>query len=92
MRVIKKKKKKKMERGAARHEQPCASEARRGEPTERNALGARLHGCEEGRCKATWRRESKLPWRKAGPPKHLDDIVDSDQWVVNKELNPGEYS
>jgi len=22
---------------------------------------------------------SKLPWRKAGPPKHLDDKVDSDQ-------------
>ena len=22
---------------------------------------------------------SKLPWRKAGPPNHLDDKVDSDQ-------------
>ena len=30
---------------------------------------------------------SKLPWRKAGPPNHLDDKVDSDQQVVNKELS-----
>jgi len=27
----------------------------------------------EGRYKATWKREFKLPWREAGPPKHLDD-------------------
>ena len=25
----------------------------------------------EGRCKATWKREFKLPWREAGPPNHL---------------------
>ena len=25
---------------------------------------------EEGRCKATWEREIKLPWREAGPPNH----------------------
>ena len=34
---------------------------------------------QEGRCKATWKGNSKLPWRKAGPPNHLDDKVDSDQ-------------
>ena len=28
-----------------------------------------------------------LPWREAGPPNHLDDKVDSDQQVVNKELS-----
>ena len=41
----------------------------------------------EGRCKATWKREFKLPWREAGPPNHHDDKVDSDQEVVNKELS-----
>ena len=40
-----------------------------------------------GKCKATGKREFKLPWRKAGPPNHHDDIVDSDQEVVNKELS-----
>ena len=25
------------------------------------------------------KRESKIPWREAGPPNHLDDTVDSDQ-------------
>jgi len=42
---------------------------------------------EEGRRKATWKREFKLPWREAGPPNHHDDKVDSDQKVVNKELS-----
>jgi len=28
-----------------------------------------------------------LPWREAGPPNHHDDKVDSDQYVVNKELS-----
>jgi len=28
----------------------------------------------------------KLPWREAGPPNHHNDEVDSDQYVVNKEL------
>ena len=32
-----------------------------------------------GRCKATWKREFKLPWREAGPPNHHDDKMDSDQ-------------
>ena len=41
----------------------------------------------EGRCKATWEREFKLPWREAGPPNHHDGRVDSDQQVVNKELS-----
>ena len=42
---------------------------------------------EEGRCKATWKTEFKLPWHKAGPPNHHDDKVDSDQQVVKKELS-----
>ena len=33
----------------------------------------------EGRCKAPWKREFKLPWREAGPPNHHDDNVDSGQ-------------
>ena len=41
----------------------------------------------EGRYKATWKREFKLPWREAGPPNHLDDEVDSNQQVVNKEIS-----
>ena len=28
---------------------------------------------QEGRCKVTWKREFKLPWREAGPPNHHDD-------------------
>ena len=32
-------------------------------------------------------REFTLPWREAGPPYHPDDIVDSDQQVVRKELS-----
>ena len=40
----------------------------------------------EGMCKATWKRESKLQWREAGPPNHLDE-VDSDQWIINKGLS-----
>jgi len=36
-------------------------------------------GYHERRCKATWIREFKLPWREAGPPNHRDDKVDSDQ-------------
>jgi len=32
-----------------------------------------------GRCKATWKREFKLPWREAGPPNHHDDKVVPDQ-------------
>ena len=31
---------------------------------------------DNGRSKATWKREFKLSWRKAGPLKHLDDVVD----------------
>ena len=30
----------------------------------------------EGRCKAAWKREFKLPWREAGPPNHHNDGVD----------------
>ena len=32
-------------------------------------------GIQEGRCKATWKRRFKLPWREAGPPNHHDDKV-----------------
>ena len=39
--------------------------------------GGRLHG----------KGNSKLTWRKAGQPSHLVDVVDSDQYVVNKELS-----
>ena len=45
------------------------------------------HESLEGRCKATWQREFKLPWREAGPPNYLNDTIDSDQLVVNKELS-----
>ena len=31
--------------------------------------------------------EFKLPWREAGPSNHLDDEVDSDQQVVNREFS-----
>ena len=41
----------------------------------------------DGRCKASWKREFKLPWREAGPPYHHGKEVDLDQWVVNKELS-----
>jgi len=34
---------------------------------------------QEGRCKATWKRKFKIPWREAGPPNHHDDRVDSDR-------------
>ena len=33
---------------------------------------------QEGTCKATWQRQFKLSWRKAGPFNHHDDKVDSD--------------
>ena len=41
----------------------------------------------EGRYKATWKREFKLPWREAGPPNHHDDEVDPDQKLVNKAFS-----
>ena len=47
-----------------------------------------LHPGWEGRCKATWKREFKLPWREAGPPNHHDDQVDSDQQVCLAHLLP----
>ena len=40
----------------------------------------------EGRCKATWKREFKLPWREAGPPNHHDDKVVSDLGEGGEEL------
>jgi len=32
-----------------------------------------------GRCRATWKREFKLPRREVGPPNHHDGKEDSDQ-------------
>ena len=46
----------------------------------------RRFGVQKGRCKATWKRKFELPSLEAGPPNHLDDKVDSDQWVVNEKL------
>jgi len=45
-----------------------------------------------GRCKATWKRESKLLWREAGPPHHHDDKVVSDQqvWVWTSDAAKSE--
>ena len=34
-----------------------------------------------------WGLEFNLQWREADPQNHLDDKVDSDQQVVNKELS-----
>ena len=45
----------------------------------------RLH--QEGRYKATCQRKFQLPWREAGPPKKIDDQVDSDEKVDNKEVS-----
>ena len=36
-------------------------------------------GRRKGDVRLPGKRNSKLPWRKAGPPNHLDDNVDSDQ-------------
>ena len=36
-------------------------------------------GVQEGGYEATWKREFKLPWRKAGVLKHQDNVVDSHQ-------------
>jgi hypothetical protein len=41
----------------------------------------------EGRYEATWKREFNLPWSEVVPPNHLDDKVDSDRLVVNKEVS-----
>ena len=38
----------------------------------------RMTDSQGGRYTATWNREFKLPWRKAGPPYYFDDQVDSD--------------
>ena len=43
--------------------------------------------CKNLRCKATLKREFKLPWREAGPPNYYNDEVDSDQQVVHEELS-----
>jgi hypothetical protein len=50
-----------------------------------NTEEEKLKGVQEGRCKATWKIEFKLPWREAVSPNHHDDKVDSDQKVVNEE-------
>ena len=45
---------------------------------ENRKVDIRLHG----------KGNSKLPWRKAGQPKHLVDVEDLDQERVKKELSP----
>jgi len=42
----------------------------------RSQVSVKAEEAQEGRCKATWKREFKLPWREAGPPNHHDDKVD----------------
>jgi len=51
-------------------------------------VGSGWHGAwQEGRYEATWKRGFRLPWREAGPSDHVDDQVDSDQKVFNKEVS-----
>jgi hypothetical protein len=46
----------------------------------------------EGRYKATWERELRLPWREAGRSNHLGDTADSDQYVIkNARSHQGGY-
>ena len=42
-------------------------------------VSARVCRAKEGKGEAACKREFKLPWREAGPPRHHDDKVDSDQ-------------
>ena len=51
------------------------------------ALDDDENSLQEGICKATWKREFELLWREAGSPYYHDDIVDSDQSVVNKSFS-----
>ena len=69
LRVIKKKKTGRLMKARAR----ALQRARPG------VLARRVAQDLQGRCKATWKREFKLPWREAGPPNHLNDKVDSGQ-------------
>ena len=46
---------------------------------EHSSTGLGPLDAEEGRCKATWKREFNLPWREAGLLYYHDDKVDSDQ-------------
>ena len=48
-------------------------------PKDEREVKARTWRCARPLRKVTWKREFKLPWRKAGPPNHPDDDVDSDQ-------------
>ena len=48
---------------------------------------SKICGSWKGRYKAAWERKFDLPWCEAGPPNHLDDEVDPDQQVSNKELS-----
>ena len=42
---------------------------------------------KEGTYQADWKIKFKRPWRKAGPLKNLDDLVNSDQQVVNRKIS-----
>jgi len=47
----------------------------------------------EGRCKATSKREFKIPWREAGPPNHLNDKVNYRRVnIIGPEVNYGPIS
>jgi len=53
----------------------------REKPLHRQAV---IETIKKQKYKATGKSEFKIPLRKAGPPNHLDDTVDSDQCVVNR--------
>ena len=44
-------------------------------------IARRICTGKKGRCKATWEREFKHPWREAGLPSHHDDNV---ELIVNE--------
>ena len=55
-----------------------------GMPIQQSFLSAAClkYVLREGRCKATWKRDFKLPWREAGPPDHHDD-----KWIWTSRLS-----
>jgi len=63
----------------------CGFERRRDTLTP----GPRRKLASGGRCKATWKSESKLPWREAGPPDHHDprrDLPSEAAFFVSSSL------
>ena len=47
---------------------------------------------EEGRCQATWKREFKLQWRKAGPLKSYRRLSGFGPVAINKEFSLSPHS